>query len=337
MKQQYILFGATLCSLLVLYVSSAALLSGTPTPVSASPRLAREHHLVQQHLQQTLVPHLEFCRIRDTIYLLNDRYIEISLQRQTATLRYRNGDSLVIPISSGNPAVKEAISTPTGIFSVQGKSPEAISRQFGNTKMLWWIGFNYNVGMHGLEINSYYKYLGKRPSSHGCVRTGREDIEQLYKVVDVGTPVMVYDSTAPARVFAFADSTTFDTTQAIHLGSHTKRLSAMMKHRLQALYGGRLFTEQPFGLYMNGKTQLRPGGYESGLADMVTTTQQKPLIALQHSANEHRDYFAVLQRTADNTLPVRTIALDTSSTDEPLLAAPTPKQRKRSKKQVSRP
>jgi hypothetical protein len=343
MKQHYILVGATLCSLLALYGSSAVLLSGTrasTTEISTLDREhyhRREHHSLRKHLQQTLVPHLEFCRIRDTIYLLNDRYIEISLQRQTAILHYRNGDSLVIPISSGNPAVKEAISTPTGIFSVQNKSPEAISRQFGNTKMLWWIGFNYNVGMHGLEINSYYRHLGKRPSSHGCVRTGREDIETLYKLVDVGTPVIVYDSTAPARIFAFADTVTFDTTKAIHLSSRTKHLSAMMKQRLQALYGGRLFTEQPFALYMNGTTPLRPGGYESGLAELVITTQQKPLLTLQHGANEHRDYFAALQRSVDKTLPARTIAPDTTSTEEPLLATPKPQQRKRTKKQPLRP
>jgi hypothetical protein len=233
----------------------------------------------RRRITHSLTPHLEFCRIRDTIYVMGDRYIEVSLPRQTAILRWRNGDSLVIPISSGNPNTKDGkgIATKTGVFSVQNKAREAISRQFDNTKMLWWIGFNYNIGFHGLVQNGYYRYLGKTPSSHGCVRTGREDVERLYKLVDLGTPVMVYDST-PARVFAFADSATFDTTTALKLGSRTKTLGKLLDERLELLYTGRLYERQPFPVYMDGSTQLRPGGYSTGDSSRILKPQAKPVI-----------------------------------------------------------
>lgn len=248
--------------------------------------------------------HLDFARIRDTVYVLGDRFLEVSLPLQRLVVRYRKGDSLVIPISSGNPEVQEAIATPPGIFSVQTKSREAISRQFGNTKMLWWIGFNYNIGLHGLEQNSYYRHLGKRPSSHGCIRTGREDIEKLYHLVDIGVPVIVYD-TEPSRVLAFADTATFDTTAALKLGSRSKFMNKLLTKRLEYLYQGTLYERQPYALYMDSRTQLRPGGYAIGDTALLTRPQARPVqLALfaqtQHlPAYWHKDYFHTLQARFD--------------------------------------
>lgn len=242
---------------------------------------------------RALTNHLEFARICDTVYVVGNRYLEVNLRTQYVTLRFRNGDSLRIPISTGNATITDAIATPTGIFSIQSKTPEALSRQFDNTKMLWWIGFNYNVGFHGLEKNSYYKYLGVRPSSHGCVRTGREDVKKLYDMVDLGDPVIVYD-TIPARILAFADTTRthFDTTSAFRLGSRTKARAKLMNERLELLYAGKRLAEQQFSLYIPRHYQLRPGGYRVGSRDSLIAPQEYPSTIAAGFTRSPRDVFA---------------------------------------------
>ena len=265
--------------------------------------------LAKRDALRLLANHLEFSRICDTVFVLGNRFIEVNLQTQHATLRYRNGDSLVIPISSGNLKITEAISTPTGIFSIQAKTPEALSRQFDNTKMLWWIGFNYNVGFHGLERDSYYKYLGVRPSSHGCVRTGREDVQKLYNIVDLGDPVIVFD-TVPARILAFADTLHFDTTKAFRLTSRTKQLGKLMNERLHLLYTGRRIAEQQFSVYIPRALQLRPGGFGTGTRDSVLAPQDYPSTVAAGFFPAREDVFArsaAFDRAIARVRPSRTV------------------------------
>lgn len=271
------------------------------------------HDLTGLHQRwiKNLVPHLEFVRIRDTVHVLGNRFIEVNLATQRLTLHYRHGDSLRLPLSSGNPDVREGISTPTGIFSIQHKTPKAISRQFGNTIMLWWIGFNYNIGFHGLEVSGYYRHLGKKPSSHGCLRMAREDVERLYNEVRIGDPVMVYDS-LPSRIFAFGDSATLSARESYQLRSRNLWSGTMMAKRLLYLYQGDLYVRQPFAVYIDGITSLRPGGYQVGDAALCTQTQRRPV---QGNAlipqNAIQDYFrrsfalppAKIQKQTDTLTP----------------------------------
>lgn len=238
--------------------------------------------------------HLDFVRICDTVYVPGERFIEVNLATQHATLRYRNGDTVLVPISSGRITNDGGILTPTGIFSIQSKTREAISRQFGDTKMLWWIGFNYNVGFHGLEVNSYYRHLGVRPSSHGCVRTGREAVEDLYKRVSEGDPVIVHEGN-PARILAFTDTARFDTNKAFALGSRTKITGKLMEERLQLLYTGERIARQNFSVFIPLAKQLRPGGYAVGFRDSLTMPQQRPITIAGRSIAFPQDYF---QRSA---------------------------------------
>jgi L,D-transpeptidase catalytic domain len=324
----FILLGAALLTSMLLFVCSMLNVSAH-TEVD---RASLNDSLVRHQQLRSMANYLEFARICDTVYVLGNRFIEVNLKTQHLTLRYRNGDSLVIPISTGNIKITDAISTPTGIFSIQNKTPEALSRQFDNTKMLWWIGFNYNVGFHGLEKDSYYRYLGVRPSSHGCVRTGREDVEKLYKLVDIGDPVMVYD-TLPARILAFADTITFDTNKALRLISRTKQLGKLMNERLQMLYNGKRLAEQHFSVYIPLTQQLRPGGYQVGCRDSVVNPQAHPTTIAAGFVPSASDAFyrsaafdhniAILRPPSKNTV----VDADSVTTNAPKI-----KKQKRTKK-----
>ena len=58
----------------------------------------------------------------------------------------------------------------------------------------YWMPFNEDVGLHDLSSRYYYGddiylYAG----SHGCVNTPLEAVQQIFDVVSVGTPVIVYE------------------------------------------------------------------------------------------------------------------------------------------------
>ncbi len=239
---------------------------------------AREEVTAQQATGYAVpaVWHL-FARLCDTVYVTGDRYLDVSLVEQRVTLRYRNGDTLAYPISSGNRFISDGMATPTGIYSVQGKSPMAVSRQFDDAKLHSWIGFNGNIGFHGLDGNGYYRTLGVRPSSHGCLRMARDDIKNLYTQVRTGTPVIVHGD-YPARVLAFADTASFSQARGIRLGSRTKEYTNLLKKRLDLLYSGKLYASALPPVFMDDTTRLRPGGYEIGRFDLVTLYHERPVV-----------------------------------------------------------
>ncbi len=215
----------------------------------------------------------EFIPVKDTIFTLSDSYIAISLNDQTATLYSRNDTPRVYKISTGNPAIHKGIETREGFFTVQNKTPAARSRQFNNAELFNWIGFNYNIGFHGLRSKSYYRYLGKKPSSHGCVRISREDGSKLYRLVKLGTPVIVYKEET-ARVLAFAVNNDIDTNVDIILKQRGRAQFNLLKSRLENLYSGKAHYNRFAKVFIDGATLLRPGGYDMGKASNISSRQE---------------------------------------------------------------
>lgn len=184
---------------------------------------------------------LNYSELRDTLYTLGDTYIEVNLKAQVAYLHMRSGDVKFFKISSGNPKLPKAVETKEGLFVIQCKLPKWHSRQFDSTLMINWMGFNYGCGFHALAGKSYYKYLGVKPSSHGCVRVSREDAEEVYEKIKLGTPVLVHRGNCAVRI-QFAD------TNAKYSLLNRKNLDAKHKQRLKDLYEGKymLYYDEKF-------------------------------------------------------------------------------------------
>lgn len=180
---------------------------------------------------------LPFC---DTLYYLGDYYLVVNLKLQKAYLFFRNGEIDSFPISSGNPNLHKGISTPTGLFAVQNKSPIQISRQFENTEMINWIGFNGNIGFHGLKKKGYYFHLGKRPSSHGCVRISLEDAERVYKNVKIGTPVLVFEN-EPFRIIKFSNWNDYNPSRDYLVSRFDKDISKFFNNRQKSIFEGKFY------------------------------------------------------------------------------------------------
>ncbi len=86
-------------------------------------------------------------------------------------------------------------STPKGYFKITSKSPRAWS-PYG-LWMPFWLGLNSGrVGIHELPVwpngvREGEDHLG-RPASHGCIRLGSGDAQELYNWAEIGTEVFIY-------------------------------------------------------------------------------------------------------------------------------------------------
>ena len=224
-----------------------------------------------------------YLQTKDTIYLLGDNYIEIILNKQRAVLNRKNDSSITYKISSGNDKIPKGEETPDGLYTVQSKSPMAISKQFKNAELYHWIGFNGNVGFHGLKGNGYYNTLGIRPSSHGCVRIARDDAEDLYKKIKLGTPVVVFHN-EPAFVIKFAGSREYNPAIDYFLERGSKYNNIIMKKRIDNLYKGKALRNNIGKIFIDGQTILKSGGLNLGLAENISRRQALPITFKRHSA-----------------------------------------------------
>jgi len=173
----------------------------------------------------------DFKQLRDTVYTNKDNFIEVNLATQQATLYSRDGSKIQFPISSGTKKVEKGMDTNEGLFAIQWKAKKLYSTQFDSTVMLHWMGFNNGIGFHALEGKSYYKYLGKKNVSHGCVRVSREDAQMVYDIVEKGTPVLIYKGNSAIKIALTSESESYNQ----YSYSETYKL---LRERYQKLYEG---------------------------------------------------------------------------------------------------
>ncbi len=179
----------------------------------------------------------DFRNLRDTLYTMEDNIIEVNLLTQHAKLISRNGLIKEFPISSGTKRIEEGLDTREGLFTLHWKSKKLYSEQFDSTVILNWMGFNGGIGFHALLGTRYYKYLGKKNVSHGCVRMSREDAAEMYSIVEKGTPVLVHSGNS-AITIAFGEEGT------VYKYYDYKTLHKIMPARFELINSGKLFGEQ---------------------------------------------------------------------------------------------
>lgn len=194
-----------------------------------------------------------YDNLKDTLFYEGDTYLEIDLETQMAYLHRRNGKTKEFPVSTGTKRLKDGVETKEGLFAIQYMSPRQLSRQFDDAVMLHWMGFNYGIGFHGLLGSRYYQYLGKKPSSHGCIRTGREDIAEVFKEVSVGTPVLVHRGGNNAVTIGFTDNKIQYTTYSYY------DMRKVLEKRYNALYSGMYFLEVNEKIKLERQSNAHPG------------------------------------------------------------------------------
>ncbi len=191
---------------------------------------------IKQSLSFNELKNLSFRKIIDTVYTLSDYFVEIDLSIQLGYLHSRYDSVKTFKISTGTKEIKDGVETNTGIFVIQHKAKKWYSTQFDSTLMLHWMGFNYGIGFHALAGKSYYKYLGNRTSSHGCVRVSREDAKELFSKLEYGAPVLVHKGKTAIRI-SFAEKNS-----GYYKFYDNESLQKELKRRLTHLYEGSYLT-----------------------------------------------------------------------------------------------
>lgn len=180
-------------------------------------------------------------KIKDTLYTTRKSYIEIDLKTQQAAVIMKTGERFNFPVSTGTNTISQGVLTNEGVFAIFSKQDVAVSKDF-NCNLYYWMQFNYGIGLHGLDGNGYYIFLGKQPSSHGCVRTSNEDIKIAYSLVEFGSPVLVKTGDNNAITVSFVEPND----PYIYTPS-AKEISTLVQNRLSDLYSGnfdRLFSRK---------------------------------------------------------------------------------------------
>lgn len=179
---------------------------------------------------------ISLYRVFDTLYTSGDYFVEIDLSKQIGYLYSRFDSTKTFKVSTGTKKIKDGVETNTGIFVIQHKAQKWYSTQFDSTLMLNWMGFNYGIGFHALLGKSYYKYLGNKTSSHGCVRVSREDAKELFNKLTYGTPIIVHKGQSAIKI-SFAKKNSEE-----YKYYDSKKLLKEVERRMNHLYEGSYFS-----------------------------------------------------------------------------------------------
>jgi hypothetical protein len=196
---------------------------------------------------------INYSSLKDTLFTTGDYFIEVNLATQIAYLHSRNDSIKSFGVSTGTKKLKEGIETKEGIFAIQFKVERWRSVQFDSTLMLHFMTFNWGIGFHALAGNSYYKYLGVKPSSHGCVRVSKEEAKDIFGKTKYGTPVIVHKGN-PAVFIGFAESNDPDLQNLEY-----PELKKVVTERLEKLYKGEYLLRPNVKLLIDNKNVTHAG------------------------------------------------------------------------------
>lgn len=204
-----------------------------PKPVPAKPILHRKVDISYLRYLDKI--------IKDTLYTTKKSYLTIDLKTQQAAVILKSGERFNFPVSTGTNKIYQGVLTNQGIFAIFSKAEVAVSKDF-NCNLYYWMQFNYGIGLHGLDGNGYYGYLGKQPSSHGCVRTANEDIKIAFSLVEFGSPVIVTSGDNNAITVSFVEEN-----DPYIYKPNANEIQKLISGRLQDLYQGnfeKLFSQK---------------------------------------------------------------------------------------------
>lgn len=124
---------------------------------------------------------------------IGNTYVEINISKQYVWF-YKDGKLIVGgPVVTGNPNRGNA--TVTGVHMLNYKQKDVTLRGAGyEAKVTYWMPFYGNIGMHDASWrNAFGGEIYKRNGSHGCVNAPLYVAKTVYKYIEEGIPVIVYE------------------------------------------------------------------------------------------------------------------------------------------------
>ena len=125
---------------------------------------------------------------------IGPNYVEVDMEHQRL---YYIEDEVVkfeTDIVTGNEMRK--MSTPQMICTVYGKQKNRVLRGPGYASPVkYWMPIYRGIGLHDANWRSEFGgEIYKTNGSHGCINIPSDRMEELYNMVEVGTPVILYTS-----------------------------------------------------------------------------------------------------------------------------------------------
>ncbi len=141
-----------------------------------------------------------FTKVHERFVAERAHFVEADLTSMTLSV-YRDGAlALTVPIKSKG---KEGTwwETPSGLYKAQAKSGTHFS-SFGRVYMPWSIPFQGNFFIHGWPYHADGTQVPEGYSG-GCIRLANEHAEAVYKLVDVGMPILVFEQSNAVEPFTY--------------------------------------------------------------------------------------------------------------------------------------
>ena len=158
-------------------------------------RYLMEHLLdagVHTGTPQSHIPTYEreaFCYGKDDI---GDTYIEVDMTQQKMYYYEKGALRLETDVVTGN--MRRHMGTPEGVNFVYNKQKDRVLRGQGYASPVkFWVPVKGSIGIHDA---SWRKEFGgdiyQTAGSHGCINTPKDKMEELYDMVQIGTPVVMF-------------------------------------------------------------------------------------------------------------------------------------------------
>lgn len=130
-----------------------------------------------------------FCYGKDDI---GDTYIEVDMTQQKMYYYEKGELRLETDVVTGN--MRRRMGTPQGVNFVYNKQKDRVLRGPGYASPVkFWVPVKGNIGIHDA---SWRKEFGgdiyQTAGSHGCINTPKDKMEELYDMVQIGTPVVMF-------------------------------------------------------------------------------------------------------------------------------------------------
>lgn len=158
-------------------------------------RKAEKEYLLQAFLEKRKEVHEPFytqMARRQGKDDIGDTYIEVDMTNQMMYY-YEEGElKIETPVVTGNTSLRRG--TPTGTNYVYNKQRDRVLRGEGYASPVkYWIPVKGAVGIHDASWRKNYGgEIYKTNGSHGCINTPLDKVSELYDMVEIGTPCVMF-------------------------------------------------------------------------------------------------------------------------------------------------
>lgn len=130
--------------------------------------------------------------VKSETYDIGNTYIEIDYTNQHMYYYEKGKLKLDSDVVTGN--ISRHNGSPDGVYKIVYKQRDAtlVGENYASD-VDYFMVFAYNVGFHDASWrNEFGQDIYKTSGSHGCINMPREKAEELYQILQVGTPVIAY-------------------------------------------------------------------------------------------------------------------------------------------------